>query len=286
MESDLMPLGEGLPSPEELFTRINDWHEPEPRLAALYQMEIAGRASEVVTSSNRKIGNRYRPQSRDAYHLNITGEECVMFMVRTAKTADLMRGLEPRLRGVALPLKYDKVAEELFEYFQEVKVPWSDLLYGTYRRRCQRMFRGFQYFVDDYDKLITSLVNGYLTPEKTVKKGKEVNFTEPVPTHLRDAATHIIRHVMIQRRLHHDMKFTGIMLQLYAGHTGKTEDAYKDLTKMQRRYLHLNPRSTPGLEERVVESLAILASQYLPNIIQWHQTPKAAVDVEIIKRLG
>jgi len=47
-----------LPGPEELTARIDEWHEPDYRAAALYQKLICGRASEAV--------GKYQPQGTHA----------------------------------------------------------------------------------------------------------------------------------------------------------------------------------------------------------------------------
>jgi len=276
-----------LPSPELMHQRIDQFTEEEPRLAALYQERIAGRAVEVIETQLR--GDSYRPISRDCYHINIGGEECVMFIVKTAKTAKPERGLGPRLRGVALPLKYDKVAVELFEYFQENDTPWENLKYRTYLRRCKTMFEGFQYYIEDYEKAIYRLLEGERRTIKIVNnQGKEVNQTETVQMHLREAGTHIIRHIVIDRLLSEQMDFNSKMLRLYAGHTGNKRDDYGNYTPMQFKYLHMNIRETEGLEEIVVKKLAESAMSYIPNIINYYKNPPRdnQGDVEIIQRLG
>jgi hypothetical protein len=276
-----------IPTPIELHKRIDEYPEDAPRMAALYQMRIAGRSVEAVPTDLN--GDEYRPTNRDAYHLEIEGEECIMFMVRTAKTAKPKRGLGPRLRGVSLPLRYDSVAVELFEYFQEHKVPWDGLKYRTYLRRCKDMFKGYQYYVEDYERIIYRMLKGERVPVKTVDEhGEEINKTQTVPMHLRDAGTHIIRHIVIDKQLHQHMNFTDTMLRLYAGHTGKEGRDYEGLTPVQRRYLHMNPRSVEGLEQEIVESLAYLSTKYLANIIDYYKNPvdQNRYQVEIISRLG
>jgi len=240
-----------LPSPEEITARIDEWHEPEYRLAALYQYLICGRASEAV--------GKYQPRGIDAHPVELLGTEAFMFVVKTAKSAKPRRNLGPRLRGVVVPTDYP-YAEEVYEWFREAgETPPFPFSYRSYLRRCTDMFEGFTYPVDYYEKIVYRIEHGEQVPIKEIIDGKEVNKTVGVPMHERLLPTHIIRHVVGMQVLFLRYKFDTVDLQLYAGWKGR--GAYDTLPPSSRRYLHMAPTSMAK------ELLLLLGERYFSKLI-------------------
>jgi len=193
-----------LPSIDEIRRRIDLWHEPVIRGALMYQLMICGRSAEVV--------GKYGPRGSDARIVEFDGEEAVLFPVRTAKRGG-------RLRPVALPLRYEPYAEELYEFFQESgDDPVFPVSYRTLNRRAAEIFDGVKYPIEQYNKYL----------------GKKVKVR--IDLHYRDARTHFLRHTRAMDLLL-NYNFDGVDLALYGGWTSKNAD--RQLPQVTQRYLHM-----------------------------------------------
>jgi len=210
---------EKLPGINQVRARIDEWPEDKVRYALMYQLMICGRPSEVT--------GKYKPELDSITLVEIDGKEAVLFPVKTAKR-------KGKLRPVALPLKYEPWAEELYEKLSGCKtLPFPSG--RTVLRRTHKIFDGMSYPIEEY----------------IYKRG------EVVEAHWREARRHFLRHTRAMD-LMINYGFKGLDIAIYGGWSSKSVD--QQLPTIVQRYLHLMSN------EVNIGVLTMMAKTYFPKL--------------------
>lgn len=210
---------EKLPGISQVRERIYTWPEDNVRHALMYQLMICGRPAEVT--------GKYKPDPSSITLVEIDDEEAVLFPVKTAKR-------KGKLRPVALPIKYEPWAEELYHTLTKSKmVPFPSG--RTVLRRTHEIFDGMSYPIEEY----------------THKSGTLIE------SHWREARRHFLRHTRAMD-LMINYEFDGLDIAIYGGWSSKSAD--QQLPTITQRYLHLMAN------EVNLGVLKMMASRYFPKL--------------------
>jgi len=237
-----------LPAVEEVRQRIESIKREEVRYAVKTAYLYAGRISEVVGHSSPSDNTTARgPKGTDAKLDTIEDQEAVLFSVWTAKryrkkSPQYLQGLE---RIVALPIKFEPWAKELYEYFKDAgtnKVfPFTRQFVS---KNLGKVFEGFSCPIEYY-KIIRSKLEQYETKPyrnknwliEQDKKTKLYRALLVVERHITNFTLHSLRHLRATelRRYYH---FKAEDLGAYCGWTLTTVNP--QMSSVMQRYQDLS----------------------------------------------
>ncbi len=232
-------MSERLPGINQVRERIYNWHEDKVRHALMYQLMICGRPSEVT--------GKYKPDPNAVTLVKINKKDAVLFPVRTAKR-------KGKLRPVALPIKHEPWAEELYEVMRE-KNPFPSG--RTVLRRTEKIFQGMSYPIEEYDKTIKKEGYGDYFSFLLDEKDPNTKHVEKVEAHWREARRHFLRHVRAMD-LMNNYGFNGLDLAVYGGWSSSSVE--QQLPAITQRYLHLMAN------EVNIGILTRMAERYFPKL--------------------
>lgn len=214
-----------LPNVETIRERIEAIERKDIRFCLKTAYLYAGRISEVVgkaTPSDNTVarGPKGTDVRMDFYQNNNEEIPCVVFTVRTAKR----EGIE---RKVALPLKYEPWAKEVYEYFKKtgnkIVFPFTRQVVGMYVRQ-NGIFKGLTYPIEKY---------------VIVEREGELKTVTTIDRHIRSYNLHAIRHSRASELVEY-YGFDGFNLATYGGWTYKTAAR---VSNVMDRYLSLGWQS-------------------------------------------
>lgn len=205
-----------LPDPDTIRQRISTVRQEDYRHCLETAYLYAGRICEVVGTSTpgdntRAIG----PKGSEATLDTISHRKVVLFKVRTEKRDQM-------IRIIALPFRYEPLAEPLYQYFKSRK---NDLVFPFTRQKigavARILFKGLRYPIEKYK----------LTLDSKLKLYKEV------PKHSRPFNLHALRHLRATElvRFYH---FGAEDLAAYCGWSLTTTT--KGLSPTMARYIDLS----------------------------------------------
>lgn len=192
----------------------------------------AGRINEVVglscpSDNTRAIG----PRGTEATLDTITHKKIVLFKVRTEKRQQM-------IRMIALPFRYEPLAEPLYNYFKSRK---TELVYPFTRQKigaiARTLFKGLSYPIETY-KVVDNV--------KVVNEKKLITYKH-VPKHPRPFNLHALRHLRATE-LVHTYHFNAQDLAAYCGWTLAT--------------------TTPGVSPTMARYIDLSWQQYITKLFK------------------
>ncbi len=192
-----------LPDPDTIRQRISTVQQEDFRHCLETAYLYAGRINEVVgLSTPRDNTKAIGPRGTEATLDTIAHKKIVLFKVRTEKRGQM-------IRIIALPFRYEPLAEPLYQYFKSRK---NDLVFPFVRQKigavARQLFKGLSYPIETY-KIIDSV--------KVVNEKKLITYKH-VPKHPRPFNLHALRHLRATE-LVHTYHFNAQDLAAYCGWT-------------------------------------------------------------------
>lgn len=212
-----------LPETSKVRKRIASSNKPEIRNALTYIYLGCGRAKEAVsyTTPGDKSGKNTPsgPTGKDARLDKFGDFDIALFNVYTQKRDGLKR-------IIALPLDYEPLAEQLYDYFQQFNA--NEPVFNFSRQKlwaqAKPLFHGLTYPIEKY----------------TIWKNGELH--KVVDRHIKDFTVHALRHVRASELVEY-YGFNGFDLSIYGGWTMRT---MVGISGQMDRYVSLSWQSYIG----------------------------------------